>query len=252
MPNLPMHIYLASRVAEELDWGHVHDHLGSCFLGSTAPDIRAMTKWDRQRTHFSSLGVESVGVGTKKMFEQHPELADSQTQSPETRAFLLGYVSHLAADEVWITTMFRPYFGEGTPVAGDQLEGHLWDRALQLDMDRRVLAQDMPVLNSEEMLLDSDSEVAVGFLEEEVLREWQSWVSRFLGWDFSWDRLKRALNRMYRDDDGVQRVVDNFLERMPESLERIYEKVPRERVETYQQQVISESLSQAREYLGAA
>jgi hypothetical protein len=50
---------------------------------------------------------------------------------------------------------------------------------------------------------------------------------------------------MYRDDDGVQRVVDNFVE-------RIYEKVPRERVETYQQRVIAESLSQAREYLGAA
>ena len=252
MPNLPMHIYLASRVAEELDWGHVNDHLGSCLLGSTAPDVRAMTKWDRQRTHFSSLGVESVGAGTREMFEQHPELADSRTQSPETRAFLLGYVSHLAADEVWITTMFRPYFGEESLVTGDQLEGHLWDRALQLDMDRRVLAQDMPVLNTEEMLLDSESEVAVGFLEEEVLREWQSWVTRFLGWDFSWDRLKRALNRMYRDDDGVQLVVDNFLERMPESLERIYEKVPRERVETYQQRVIAESLSQAREYLGAA
>jgi hypothetical protein len=119
-------------------------------------------------------------------------------------------------------------------------------------MDRRVLAQDMPILKTDGMLLDSGSEVAVGFLEEEVLREWQSWVSRFLGWDFSWDRLKRALNRMCRDDDGVQRVVDNFLERMPESLERIYEKVPRERVETYQQRVIAESLSQAREYLGAA
>ncbi|MCH7620318.1 MAG: zinc dependent phospholipase C family protein [Chloroflexi bacterium] len=252
MPNLPMHIYLASRVAEQLDWGHVHDHLGSCLLGSTAPDIRAMTKWDRQRTHFASLGVESVGVGTKKMFEQHPELADSKTQSPETRAFLLGYVSHLAADEVWITTMFRPYFGEGSPVTGDQLERHLWDRALQLDMDRRVLAQDIPILKPDEMLVDSDSEVAVAFLEEEVLREWRSWVSRFLGWDFSWDRLKRALNRMYRDDDGVQRVVDNFLERMPESLERIYEKVPREKIETYQERVITETLSQAREYLGAA
>ncbi len=57
MPNLPMHIYLASQVAEQLDWGHVHDHLGSCFLGSTAPDIRAMTILDRQRTHFTSLGV---------------------------------------------------------------------------------------------------------------------------------------------------------------------------------------------------
>ena len=98
MPNLPMHIYLAQQAAEQLDWGFVHDHLGSCFLGSTAPDIRAMTKWDRERTHFTGLSVESVGVGTRRMFELHPELADRGRQSPATRAFLLGYVSHLAAD----------------------------------------------------------------------------------------------------------------------------------------------------------
>ena len=252
MPNLPMHIYLANQVAEQLDWGYVHDHLNSCLLGSTTPDIRAMTKWDRERTHFAPLAVETVGTGTRKMFEQHPELANYQNQTPETRAFVLGYVSHLAADEVWITTMFRPHFGEGNSETGEQLEAHIWDRALQLDMDRKVLAQDMSILKPEEMLPDPQGEVSVGFLEEELLREWRSWVARFLGWDFSWDRLKRALNRMYRDDDGVQRVVDNFLEQMPDSLERIYERVPRCMVETYQQRVIAESLKQAREYLSAA
>ena len=43
MPNLPMHIYLANLAAEQLDWGSIQDHVGSFFLGSTTPDIRAMT-----------------------------------------------------------------------------------------------------------------------------------------------------------------------------------------------------------------
>ncbi len=92
----------------------------------------------------------------------------------------------------------------------------------------------------------------VSFLEEEVLREWRSWVSRFLGWDFTWERLKRALNRMYRDDDEVRQVVDRFLEQMPLSLERIYQKIPQEKLEAYQQRALAETVVQAREYLSAA
>ena len=251
MPNLPMHISLAHQAAQELDWGFVHDHLGSCLLGSTAPDIRAMTKWDRERTHFARLSVESVGVGTSRMFELHPELADHGRQTPATRAFLLGYVSHLAADEVWITTMFRPHFGEECRITASELEAHIWDRALQLDMDRKVLTEDNGFTATEEAIPDSEQGVEVSFLEEEVLREWRSWVSRFLGWDFTWERLKRALNRMYRDDDEAQQVVDRFLEQMPHSLERIYQKIPQEKLEAYQQRALAETVVQAREYLSA-
>ncbi len=92
----------------------------------------------------------------------------------------------------------------------------------------------------------------ISFLDEEVLREWRSWVSRFLGWDFTWERLKRALNRMYRDDDSVQQAVDNFLEQMPQSMERVYQKIPREKLEAYQQRTLAETVAQAREYLSGA
>ena len=72
-----------------------------------------------------------------------------------------------------------------------------------------------------------------------------------MGRDFSWDRLKRAMNRMYRDNDEVQRTVDKFLQEMPYSLERIYEKIPEERLETYQAQVLAQTVSHAREYMGS-
>ena len=145
--------------------------------------------------------------------------------------------------------MFRPHFDEGSPGIDNKLEGHIWDRALQLDMDRSVIEEDFFELEPEMLLNGSENAVLVEFLEDELLSEWRNWVLRFLGWDFSWERLKRALNRMHRDDEGVQLVVDSFLSNMPESLEKIYQFVPRSMIESYKERVVVETLSQIREYL---
>ncbi|MCH8107184.1 MAG: zinc dependent phospholipase C family protein [Chloroflexi bacterium] len=255
MPNLPWHIHLAHQAAERLDWGSAHDHVGSLYLGSTAPDIRAMTKWPREQTHFAGLSVEEVGSGARRMFELHPELADPDSLTPATRAFVLGYISHLVADETWITTMFRPHFDpqlEDQTITSSAVEAHIWDRALQLDMDRKSAPEMGGFAQAVEAITGAGQEVEVSFLGAEVLLEWQEWVGRFMGLDFTWDRLKRALNRMYRDDDDVQQAVDGFLEQMPQSLERIYTKIPAETVAAYQKQALEQTVLQAREFFGEA
>lgn len=252
MPNLPMHIYLCQQVALELDWGYVHDHPGAAYLGSTTPDIRAMTKWDRSRTHFSDLSVNEIGAGVQRMFELHPHLAGSDNGlTPETRSFLLGYVSHLVADEVWITTMFRPHFGAENRITDTDVEAHIWDRALQLDMDNIVLIGNGGLSAENDAIAAVSQLPALGFLQDELIDEWRSWVARLLGWDFTWERLKRALNRMYRDDVEVQQAVDGFLADLPRSLERVYEQIPRALVDDYRQRVIDETKIQAREFLSA-
>ena len=253
MPNLPMHIHLASRVATHLDWDWLNDHVDSLYLGSTAPDIRAMTKWPRERTHFAPLSADEMGTGTRNMFRRHPELADQDCLSPATRAFLVGYISHLMADEAWISDIFRPHFDPShhhDMVAENEVDAHIWDRALQLDMDRRALHQMNGLLRNGETLTDSDSGVSVGFLDSESLQEWREWVCRFLGWEFSWDRLKRALNRIYRDDQDVQQSVDCFIHDMPHSLERVYEKIPLEKIDIYQQGALEHTLEHVAERWG--
>ena len=252
MPNLPMHIYLCQQVATELDWGYAHDHPGAAYLGSTTPDIRAMTKWDRARTHFSDLSVREIGAGVRRMFELHPHLAGADNGlTPPTRAFLLGYVSHLVADEVWITTMFRPHFAAGNRITDTDVEAHIWDRALQLDMDNAVLSDNGGLTTQNDAIAALEQMPALGFLQDELIDEWRGWVARLLGWDFTWERLKRALNRMYRDDDEVQQVVDGFLANMPRSLDRVYERVPRALIDDYRRHVIDETKVQAREFLSA-
>ncbi len=253
MPNLPTHIHLASRVADRLDWDWLKEHAGSLYLGSTAPDIRAMTKWPRERTHFAALSVKEVGTGPRTMFRLHPNLADDNGQTHATRAFLIGYISHLIADEVWINNIYRPHFdppqGNGM-VTDTEVEANIWDRALQLDMDRSAIASLGEQLQDSETLANAHVGVEVGFLEADQLQEWREWVSRFSSWEFSWDRLKRAMNRMYRDDDTVQGAVDTFIEDMPDSLDQVYEKIPRAKIDEYQQGALKETLGQVRERWG--
>ena len=252
MPNLPMHIYLAQEVAEQLDWGYVYDHIGSFYLGSTSPDIRAMTKWPREQTHFAPLTVSEVGTGARTMFRSYPQLLEESADSPATRAFLLGYVCHIAADEVWITSVYRPNFdisNEDTRLTDDRVQADIWDRAVQLDMDRVSLPDVRGPLNAGHAVSCGDMGVSVAFFEDGLLSQWKERVSGFVAREFEWSRLKFALNRMYRDNDEVQLLVDRFLDRMPRSLEEVYQKIPEAKVENYRQEAVTATLAQVREYL---
>ena len=252
MPNLPMHIYLAHEVAEQLGRGYVYDHIGSFYLGSTSPDIRAMTKWPREQTHFAPLSVREVGTGARTMFRNYPQLMDDSEQSLATRTFLLGYVCHLAADEVWITTVYRPNFdtnSEDTRLTLDQVEADIWDRAIQLDMDRVSLPDVRGPLDAGQHVSCGDTDVSVAFFEDGLLGQWKERVSSFVGREFEWSRLKFALNRMYRDNDEVQESVDRFLDRMPHSLEEVYQKIPEAKVENYRRLAVSATIAQVREFL---
>ncbi|NQW22097.1 MAG: zinc dependent phospholipase C family protein [SAR202 cluster bacterium] len=245
-----MHIHLANAVAEQLDRSYVFDHLGSFFLGSTAPDIRAMTKMPREQTHFAPLSVEEVGTGTRTMFQMHPEL--SEAMSPASRAFLAGYVCHLAADEVWITSVFRPHFDtsqEESRLTDNQVEANIWDRAMQLDLDRQALPQISGDTHPEKWLACSEHDVSMPFFKDGLLTEWKDRVGRFQVWEFTWERLKGALNRLYRDDEDVQKTVGRFLEGMPRSLEQVYEKVPEGEVSAYQKRALAATIAQVREFV---
>ena len=252
MPNLPMHIYLAHQVAEQLDLGYVYDHIGSFYLGSTSPDIRAMTKWPREQTHFAPLSVREVGTGARTMFQNYPKLMEESSRSQATRTFLLGYVCHLAADEVWITTVYRPNFdttSESTRITNDQVQADLWDRAIQLDMDRLSLPDVRGPMNAGHAVSCGDTDVSVAFLEDGLLSQWKERVSGFVGREFEWSRLKFALNRMYRENDDVQMTVDRFLERIPHSLEEVYEKIPEAKVENYRREAVAATVANVREFL---
>ena len=248
MPNLPTHLSLALQVARRMDHSTIDEHLGRFLLGSTSPDIRIMTKWQRYQTHFAPLTVEHVGTGVRGLLQAYPDLADSSRVSDETKAFLSGYFTHLVADETWILQVYRPYFGDQR-LFPDQVKANIWDRALQLDMDK-VSRDELGDMEQVRAFLDgSESGVGVEFISAETLGKWREWVTDFTTWEFTWERLRFAARRMSQNNGDAMQIVEEFLQCVPSSLEGVYNEIPMEEIASYREKVIEKAVPLIEEYL---
>ena len=242
---------MAQEAAARLHHPLLRAHEGAFLLGATTPDIRAMAKWPREQTHFAPLSVEEVGAGVRAMFQANPHLREASTANNPTRAFVSGYINHLVADETWICTVYRQFFGGGDTAEG-KVRGNMWDRAMQLDMDREAKADEQEVQRVTEMMEGAETGVEIGFVDAETLAEWRTWVQRFNSWEFSWERLSRALRRMYGEDEQALAMAEQFIDNMPHSLEEIYEVVTPERIASYREEAITSSMGLIQEYLDAS
>ena len=250
MPNLPAHLSFALEAIRKLSYPVVDMHVGAFLLGCTSPDIRAMTKWQREETHFAPLTVKHIGTGVQGLLQTHPDLADSSRVPDATKVFLSGYFTHLVADETWILDIYRPYF-DGNRLFADEVQANICDRALQLDMDRSA-SEELGDMGQVRTLLDgSECGVGVGFIGPETLGEWREWVTEFTNREFGWDRLRFLTNRMYRDNADAMEMVEEFLQCVPSSLEDAYVKIPDGKIPAYREKAVSESVRLIKEYLGA-
>ena len=246
MPNLPAHIELAALVAERLGSSALDGNLGYFLLGSTSPDIRAITKADRENYHFAPLSFESVGTGVDGMLSAHPELRAASVGGP-TGAFVAGYMTHLIYDETWIVEMFRPYFGN-SGVFADEMEGKVLDRALQLDLDREAhprVAASLPAIAG------ASGSIDVRFLPSDELAQWRDWVVEFVGRGFSWDRLDFMAHRAARGGD-LQRalqVASDFMDGMPGSIEELHRLIDPGSVARFKAAALEEATTCVEDYL---
>ena len=111
MPLLAVHMSVVQEVVDRLGVPELSQNVSAALLGCTAPDRRVVTQQPRQETHYFDLEKDGVGDGLKGLMRSHPEVAaDPTSLGWPTRALMIGYVSHLAADEAWIVNVYRPYF----------------------------------------------------------------------------------------------------------------------------------------------
>ena len=75
MPSLGSHLVRARVLADQLALPEINADRGSYYLGSTAPDIRVITRLDRRVTHFFELDKLSPQDSVARMFEANPQLA---------------------------------------------------------------------------------------------------------------------------------------------------------------------------------
>ena len=247
MPNLPTHVVIAAELAETLDEPMLKKHMGALLLGSTTPDIRIITRAPRELTHFSTLESEGITTGIETLLKEHPELVDSSKVSEETRAFLLGYFTHLIADQSWIANVYRPYFGNAK-VFPDHVEANVLDRALQLSMDYQqwdVMRKNLPLFDRAEQGVD------IGFITQETLESWREWTQEYLARDFSWERLRYLAGRRQEESsmDAAHEVAEKFLSSVDKGLEHIAERVSATSVRHYRRQTMQYCLKMSQEYL---
>lgn len=250
MPNPTAHLDIALELADQLPSPVIQANLGSFLLGSCAPDVRVITQGRRDDTHFAPLSNSSIGTGATNMLKAHPQLSRAASLSGPTQAFLVGYISHLVADEAWIIHIYRPYFANPN-LFQDRAEANVLDRALQLDMDRSAREKQQGMKTIADHLPDAHRGVSVGFLPDQTLAEWREWLVALTQREFSWERLRGLATRRQdsQELDRARLIADQFLAELPDSLERVYALVPREALHSYRCTVAEEWLRIAREYL---
>jgi hypothetical protein len=233
MPGLRLHLTIARDLANELKSPLVDAERGAYYLGATTPDIRALTRGDRQDTHFFRLDEFGEQDGVHELFEKQPALRDASALEAPTAAFLAGYISHLVLDEDYICRIYRPLFGERSPLSGDAM-ADVMDKTLQWDIEREDCADTAKVDEIRAVLAETAVDVNVDFIARETLLQWRDISVDAIGSQPSVERLVRFLGRRLpeaRFDDEASAA--RFAERIPALLQRTWEHVGAERVHEY-------------------
>ncbi len=252
MPPLGMHMTLARELASAIAHDALLDEAGAYYLGATTPDIRVLTKWDRARTHFFDLNDFGKQSGVAGIFEAYPELASAHQQTDGTVAFLCGYITHLEMDEAWIVDVYRPCFGERSPLKGDVL-ANLLDRVLQFELDRREREDATAVQEIRRELLAATLERIAAFIDPETLHRWREISADLLNQPPSWDRFGVIASRHLRAY-GVESEADlgDFLRSIPDLLDQSIRHVTPERIEAFKDRSRRRALEATLEYLSCA
>ena len=249
MPALGLHMSLASTVRDDLASSKLSDFEGNYLLGCTAPDIRVLTRWDRQVTHFFDIWNFDPQSSIEGMFHTHPQLADSSSLNGPTRAFIAGYLTHLEMDESWINEIYRPFFGANSQLAGDS-HANVLDRVLQYELERQVREDQDFMEGCRTALEQTVLDIETGFLERETLAKWREINIDVVSRPPDWDRFRMVASRHLKDA-GIETIeaVDAFMAQIPDVLEEARQHVSRERVEQFLADSRERSRQALQEYL---
>ena len=247
MPSLGSHLASARLLAARLAHPAIDADRGSFYLGSTAPDIRVITRLEREHYHFFELDDFESQDSVARMFEEHPSLRNSARLDEATRAFMAGYLTHLVMDQDYIETIYRVYFG---PAAwGDDPRGNVLDRVLQYEMDRRERERRDEMDGIREVLANTSGAADVAFIGGETLGRWLEVVRDIALQPATWDRFPQMMNRHLMGAGYSESEIEQFCRDVPEILRETLEHVSEPRVQDFLAQAMDRSLERVREYL---
>jgi hypothetical protein len=224
---------------------------GAYLLGSTSPDIRVLTRWDRERTHFFDLEEETAHQDSVAgFFAAHPQLRESSALSDETRAWTCGYVTHLVMDELYIMEVYRPFFGSRSTLGGGE-RANLLDRVLQYELDRREREDREAMEEVRDALFANAVAIDTGFIDRETMEKWRDVTANVTEYAPDWERFTYIASRHLRRA-GIESESDyaRFLEEIPEMLDESLRTVGTAQVDAFFERVQTRAVEQLEEYLG--
>ena len=98
----------------------VHAALPAYYAGAIAPDARIRKESAREATHFYGFrDPVTWGAATRRLFQTYPGLADPSALTETQAAYVSGYLTHLAADEVFVLRLgLHAVQGNGSAIGG--------------------------------------------------------------------------------------------------------------------------------------
>lgn len=249
MPPWGMHMVIARELAPKVLRGAAANEAGAYYLGATTPDIRALAKWDRTETHFFDFNNFDEQSGVARVFEAHPELSESANVNSETAAFVCGYISHLEMDEAWIEEVYRPCFGERSPLKGELLAG-LLDRVLQFELDRASREDEVALTDIRRALLATAVDAIDCFVDCETLVRWRDLNADLICTQPDWERFRTNVSRHLKPF-GVESEADvaHWLDNIPDLVDQSIREVTPERLGAFQERSRQRASKAIREYL---
>lgn len=222
MPPLAVHTHIAKQVADGLRLPALDEERGNLYLGATAPDIRVITRWDRRRTHYFDLHSFDEQSGIEGFFSANPALADAAGVNNRTRAFVSGYLTHLILDEAWIGEIYRPCFGERSPLGGS-LRANIMDRALQFSLDSDRRDNDELMMHVLQSIAGTELDIEIDFIDRETLAKWRQVIIDITQQRPDWDRFRERAGRHLREagfesEDGMLELSESLPELVHETL----------------------------------
>lgn len=250
MPQLAFHMSVARELANIEPNPVIEADRGAFYLGSTGPDMRILSRADRISSHYFDLDCLEEQNSVESFFRVHGDLRDARKLENPTAAFVAGYLTHLMIDEVWITDIYRPFFGPESTLGGDA-RANVLDRVLQYDMDlqRRM---DRPAMEEiREQLVATPLAVHVAFLENEILVRWRDVVVDMASRPPTWERFGRTASRFLAVAGvSTEEDVQQFVKSLPAMLEETRAHVGSERIDAFVARASALALKSLKEYLG--
>lgn len=249
MPSLGSHLASARVLAQRLAHRSIDADRGSYYLGATAPDIRVLTKLDREHTHFFTLDDFESQDSVARLFREQPQLRDAIQLDATTRAFMAGYLTHLLMDQRYIERIYRDFFGTSSVYADDP-RGNVLDRVLQYEMDRREREDVGAMAEIREAIAGGNVEADIRFIEQATLRQWREVACDIAGQPPTWDRFRRMASRHLQNAGMAgEDEIEQFYRNLPEVLKETIDHVTEERMREFIDLTIEDTTNQLREYL---